>query len=346
MTLYIRRREFITFLGGGAAWPVVLRAQQQRGLPVIGFLSSGSPRSFSTFVAAFRQGVREQGHIEGRDVSIEYRWAEGEYDQLGMLASDLVQNRVALIAATGGVISAKAAMKVTSTIPIVFVIGCDPVKVGLVSKLSRPDNNATGSSVFSLELATKRLEMLRLALGVRNERITIAVVVNPGSITTDIEIEDTINAAKQLNKFERGKTTEQMQFNIIVLTASTESEISDAVLSASRQRATALLVSADPFFTVRRRQVVTLVAQHGIPAMYPWREYVKDGGLMSYGTELTWGYHLIGLYAGRILKGEKPRDLPVQLPTKFDLVLNLKTAKALGLAVPPNMLALADEVIE
>jgi putative tryptophan/tyrosine transport system substrate-binding protein len=341
----MRRRHFIAGLGAVAAWPFLANAQEPQR-PVIGFLSSGSPRTFSTFVAAFRQGVREQGFIEGRDVWIDYRWAEGEYEQLGVLANDLVRNRVVLIAASGGGITATAAMKATSTIPIVFVIGSDPVKLGLVSKISRPGGNATGASVYSLELATKRLEMLRQALGLRNGIITIGIIVNPGSITTDIEIADTIEAAEQLNKVEQRKTMERSTFNIIVLKARTESEIEASVLSASQHRVAALLVSADPFFTTRRNQVVTLLARYGIPAMYPWREYVKDGGLMSYGTDLTWAYHLIGVYAGRILKGQKPRDLPVELPSKFELTVNLKTAKALELNVDPTLLALVDTAIE
>jgi putative ABC transport system substrate-binding protein len=341
----MRRREFVAGLGGAAAWPLFAEAQEPQRA-VIGFLSSGSPRSFSTFVAAFREGVREQGYVEGRDVWIEYRWAEGEYEQLGVLANDLVRNRVSLIAASGGGVTAKAAMKATSTIPIVFVIGSDPVKLGLVSTINRPNGNATGASVFSLELATKRLGMLRQVLGLKTGDITIAMIVNPGSITTNIEIADTMEAAEKLYSSEHKQITAGSNVNIIVLEARTESEIDACLLSATRKRAVALLVSADSFFTTRRNQVVALAARYGIPTMYPWQEYVKDGGLMSYGTELTWGYHLIGVYAGRILKGQKPSDLPVELASRFELAVNLKTAKALGLTIPETLKATADKLIE
>jgi putative tryptophan/tyrosine transport system substrate-binding protein len=341
----MRRRDFVAGVGGAVVWPLFASAQEPHR-PVIGFLSAGSPHASSTFVAAFLQGLREQGYVEGRDVWIEYRWAEGQYDQLVELADDLVRDRVAVIAATGGDISANAAMKATSTIPIVFVIGSDPVKLGFVPRVGRPGGNSTGASLFSQELVSKRLEVLKEALGLRNGNITIGLVVNPGALTTDIEITDTLKAAEQLNKAEQRKTTEHSKFDVIVLKASTESEIEAAVLSANLQRAAALLFEADPFFTTRRDQIVALVARHAIPAMYPWREYVKEGGLMSYGTEITWGYHLIGVYAGRILKGQKPYELPVELPAKFQLVINLKTAKALGLTIPETLLATADEVIQ
>ena len=331
MTQSIKRREFISLLGGAAAaWPLAARAQQP-AVPVIGFLSSGSPRAFATLVAAFRQGLSEQGYVEGRNVFIADRWAEGHYDELDGLANNLVRRRVRLIAATGGVVSAKAAMKATATIPILFVIGTDPVQLGLVASLSRPGGNATGASVFSTELAPKRLELLHaLGPGIRRT----AILVNPGSVTTDIETRDAIAAAQLLGH------------PLVVLKASTESEIDPAFGLATQQQVSALLVSADPFFNTRRDHVVALAARHAIPVMYPWRDYVVAGGLMSYGTELTWGYHLIGQYAGRILKGEKPSDLPVQLPTRFNLVINLKTAQALGLDIPLNLLTLTDEVIE
>jgi putative tryptophan/tyrosine transport system substrate-binding protein len=329
------RREFVTLLGGAAAlssgaWPSAARAQQP-AVPVIGFLSSGSPRAFASLVAAFRQGVSEQGYVEGRNLFIAVRWAEGHYNELDGLANDLVRRQVRLIAATGGVVSAKAAMKATATIPILFVIGSDPVQLGLVASLARPGGNATGASVFSTELAPKRLELLN-ALG--SEIRIAAILVNPGSVTTDIETRDAIAAAQLIG------------LQLLVLKASTESEIDAAFGLANQQQVSALLVSADPFFTSRRDQIVALAARHAIPVMYPWREYVQAGGLMSYGTELTWGYHLIGRYAGRILKGEKPSDLPVQLPTRFKLVVNLKTAEALGLELPMQLLALADEAIE
>jgi putative tryptophan/tyrosine transport system substrate-binding protein len=327
----MRRREFITLLGGAAAaWPLDARAQQPR-MPVIGFLSSGSPRALPTFVAAFRQGISEQGYVEGRNVWIEYRWAEGHYDELDVLANNLVQRRVTLIAATGGLVSAKAAMKATATIPILFVVGSDPVQLGLLASLSRPGGNATGASVFTTELAPKRLELLHaLGSGIR----TTAILVNPGSVTADIETSDALAAAQKL------------AHQLLVLKASTESEIDAAFELATQQQVSALLVSADPFFTGRRNQLVALAARHAMPVMYPWREYVEAGGLMSYGPELSWAYHLIGQYAGRILRGAKPSDLPVQLPTRFNFVINLKTAKALGLDMPPQLLALVDEEIE
>jgi len=326
-----------------AAWPLFAAAEDAK-IPVIGFLSTGSPRAFSTFVDAFHQGLREQGYVEGRDVFIEHRWVEGQYDQLAAMAKDLVGRRVAVIAATGGLISAKAAIEATKTvrIPVVFVVGPDPVRLGLVATISRPGGNATGASLFSLELATKRMEMLKQALTLKGGGdITFALVVNPGSITTDIEIADTKKAAEQINRI-----TERSKIDVKVFRASTENEIEAEISSATEARATALLFSADPFFMARRKQIVTLAARHRIPAMYPWREYVKDGGLMSYGTELTWGYHLIGGYAARILKGGKPQDLPVELPSRFELAVNLKTASALGIKLNPDIVAVAEEVIE
>jgi putative tryptophan/tyrosine transport system substrate-binding protein len=326
----MRRREFIAGLSATAAWPVMARAQQP-AMPVIGFLSSGSPRAFVPFIAAFRQGLIEQGYVEGRNVLIADRWAEGRYDELDVLANDLVRRQVTLIAATGGVGSAKAATKATATIPILFVIGTNPVTFGLVASLNRPGGNATGASVFTTELAPKRLELLHaLGSGIR----TTAILVNPASPNIDIEVSDAIAAAHKLAR------------QLRVLKASNESEIDAAFVSAIQQQVNALLISADPLFTARRDQVVALAARHAMPVMYPWREYVEAGGLMSYGTELTWAYHLIGQYAGRILKGAKPSDLPVELPTNYQLVINQKTAKALGLTIPETLLATADEVIQ
>jgi putative ABC transport system substrate-binding protein len=328
----MQRRDFITLFGGAAAaWPLAAKAQQG-AMPVIGFLSTGSPRTRSaTVVPAFRKGISEQGYVEGRNVRIEYRWAEGRYDELDVLANNLVQRQVTLIAASGGLVSAKAAMKATATIPILFVVGSDPVPLGLVASLSRPGGNATGATVFTTELAPKRLELLHaLGPGIR----TTAILVNPGSVTADIETSDALAAAQKL------------AHELLVLKASTESEIDAAFELATQQQVGAFLVSADPFFTIRRNQLVALAARHAMPVMYPWREYVEAGGLMSYGPELTWAYHLIGQYAGRILRGAKPSDLPVQLPTRFNFVVNLRTAKALGLDVAPRLLALTDEVIE
>jgi ABC-type uncharacterized transport system substrate-binding protein len=327
----VKRREFITLLGGAAAWPLAARAQQP-GTPVIGFLNSASPRPFANMVDAFREGLKSQGLLEGRDFRIEYQWAEGDYNKLPALASELVQRGVALIAATGGIISAQAAIKATSTIPILFVIGIDPVELGMVSSLSRPGGNVTGVSLYTTELATKRLEMLKELVPGGS---TFALLVNSArSQAIDIEIKDMSAAARRFG------------LELIVLKARTEREIEAAFASAAGQGASAITISADPFFTSLSGQLVALAARHSLPAVYPFRQYIRAEGLMSYGTELAWAYRQIGFYASRILKGEKPADLPVQLPTKFDLVINLKTAKALGLDVPPTLLAIADEVIE
>jgi putative ABC transport system substrate-binding protein len=330
MRTVIFRRGVLTLLAGAAAWPVAARAQQ-RALPVVGFLSSGSPRAFAKFIEAFREGLGEQGFVESQNVWIDYRWAEGHYNELGVLASELVRKQVNVIAATGGVVSAQAALKTTKTTPIVFVIGFDPVQLGLVKSINRPGGNATGASVFTTELSGKRLEMLYALAPVIKK---VGILANPGSATTELEIKDTINAARRTGH------------EISVFRASNESEIDAAFASAAAQEVSGLLVSADPLFTTRRVQLVSLAARHGMPAVYPWREYVEAGGLLSYGTELTWAYRQIGVYAGRILKGAKPHDLPVVLPTKFELVINLKTAKALSLNISPKLLAIADVAIE
>jgi ABC-type uncharacterized transport system substrate-binding protein len=324
------RRRVLALLGGAAVWPLAARAQQP-ALPVIGFLNSGSARTFAKFLAAFRQGLGEHGYVEGRNVWIDYRWAEGHYNELGALASELVQKQVNVIAATGGVVSAQAALKTTSTTPVVFVVGFDPVQLGLVKRINQPGGNATGASVFTTELTGKRLEMLSELASVIQK---VGILTNPGSVTTELEIKDTVSAAKHTGH------------EISVFRASNESEIDAAFAAAADQHVSGLLVSADPLFTTRRAQLVALAARHMIPAVYPWREYVEAGGLMSYGTELTWAYRQIGAYAGRILKGAQPHDLPVVLPTKFELVINLKTAKALGLNVSTKLLALADDAIE
>ena len=325
----LRRREFVTGLGGAAAWPFAANAQGPR-LPMIGFLSSGSPRALAALVAACHKGMSELGYTEGRNVFITYHWAEGHYDELDALANDLVRRQVKLIVAPGGLVSAKAAMKATTTIPILFVVGFDPVQLGLVPSLARPGGNATGASIFSTELLPKRLELL-YKLGRRIQ--TAGFLQNPEATTADIDAKDAMAAAQRNG------------YQLRLFKANTEREI-DAVFELAAQQVGALLVAADPFFTTRRDQIVALAARHAMPVMYPWREYVDAGGLMSYGAELTWGYHLIGQYAGRILKGENPADLPVQQPTKFEFVINLKTAKALNLEIPPLVFAIADEVIE
>jgi putative ABC transport system substrate-binding protein len=300
-------------------------------LTSIGFLSSGSPRAFAPLVAAYKEGMRESGYAEGRNIAVTYAWAEGDYNKLDGLANDLVRRQVKLIVALGGLIAAKAAMRATATIPVVFVVGFDPVELGLVAHLNRPGGNATGASVVTTELLPKRLEMLyELASKIQ----TTGFLVNPGSVTADRDANDLMEAAHRKG------------YQLRIFRASTGSEIEAAFVAITQQKVSALLIQADPFFTARRDQIVMLAARQAMPVMYPWREYVDAGGLMSYGAELTWGYHLAGQYAARILHGELPADLPVQQPTKFTLIVNLRTARALGHIVPPTMLALADEVIE
>jgi putative ABC transport system substrate-binding protein len=324
----MRRREFIGLAGSAAVWPRVARAQQ-KPMPVIGFLNSASASTKMT--EAFSEGLNSQGLLEGRDFRIDYQWAAGQYDKLPALATELVQRGVVLIAATGGVTSAQAAMKATSTLPILFVTGIDPVQIGMVASLKRPGGNATGVTLYTNELAAKRLQLLK---EIAPESSTFALLVNPGSPTIDIEINDMIAGSRAL------------RLELIAFKARTEREIEGAFASAAGQRVSAIIISADPFFTSLSGQLVALAARHSMPAVYPFRRYPESGGLMSYGTELTWAYRQIGVYAARILKGEKPGDLPVQLPTTFELVINLKTATALGLTVPQSLLQRADEVIE
>jgi len=325
----MKRREFITLLGGVAAWPIATRAQQP-AMPVVGFLNSASPEAFAPFVTAFHSGLNEVGYVEGRNVAIEYRWAEGQFDRLSMLAAELVSQRVAVIVATGGTNSAVAARAATATIPIVFNT-VDPVKDGLVSSFSRPGGNATGVSLFANTLAPKRLELLReLVLGAN----FIGVLVDANSTDANIQLREVQTAAH---------STDQQ---IYVLTIGTEREFDAAFASLVVRQVGALLVAGSPFFTSQRDQLVALAARYAVPAIYEWREFAAAGGLMSYGTSLRDAYRQVGVYAGRILKGEKPADLPVVQPTKFEFVINLTTAKALGLTIPPTLLARADEVIE
>jgi putative tryptophan/tyrosine transport system substrate-binding protein len=328
---HMKRREFITLLGGtAAAWPLAARAQQ-RSMPVIGFLSSGSPRTFAKFLKAFQNGLRQEGFVEGRNVSIVYRWAEGHFDELDALAAEMVADGVALIAATGGMRSAEAAKNATTTIPIVFVLGFDPVKLGLVASFNKPDGNLTGTTIITTELVTKRLNLLYdLDPSMRK----VAILVNPESPIADAEIEEGIIAARN---------TGRLSF---ALKASSISGIDVAFASAVEQQVRALVISADPLFMTRRAQLVGLAASHKMPVAYPFREYVDDGGLMSYGPSLASAYHRAGVYAGRILKGAKPGELPIEAPVRFEFLINLKTAKTLGLSIPPGLLALADEVIE
>ena len=316
----MRRREFIIGLCSATAGPLAARAQQP-AMPVIGFLNSASPGPFSNMVEAFDEGLHSQGLRAGRDYRVHYEWAEGQYDKLPALATELVRRDVAIIAATGGVSSAQAAIKATSSIPILFVIGIDPVQIGMVSSLNWPGGNATGVSLYTTELAAKRLELLKELVPGSN---TFALLVNPEAETVEIETNDMSAGARMIG------------LELLIFKARTGPDIEEAFASATRQRASAIIISADPIFTSISSQIVALAARHSLPAIYAFRRYAQAGGLMSYGTELTSGYRQIGVYAARILKGDKPAMLPVQLPTKFDLVVNLKAAKALSIEVPPT----------
>jgi putative ABC transport system substrate-binding protein len=324
----VKRREFITLLGGAAAWSLAARAQQPV-MPVIGYLNSGSPDVLTDRVRAFQQGLSETGYVEGHNVAIEYRWAEGQYDRLLSLASDLVRRQVNVIAA-GGIPAAQAAKAATETIPIVFQTGVDPVQVGLVTSLNRPGGNLTGATLMTTELVPKRLELLHeLTLSA-----TIAVLINPAVSSAETNTKELHAAART------------MGLQIHLLHATAERDFAKVFSTLAQLRAGALWIGADPFFNSRIAELAALTLRHAVPAIYQDREFAAAGGLMSYGGRFTDSYRQVGLYAGRILKGQKPADLPVMQPTKFELVLNLKSAKALGLNIPPSLLARADEVIE
>jgi putative tryptophan/tyrosine transport system substrate-binding protein len=326
----MNRREIITLLGGAAAWPVAARAQQP-AMPVIGFLNSRTPDDTAHLVAAFRRGLSETGYVEGQNVTVEYRWGLGQYDRLPALAAELARRPVAVLASSGGDPAMLAAKAATSTIPIVFV-GGDPVQMGLAASFNRPGGNATGIAALSDALVAKRLGLLHELV---SQAAAIGMIVNPA---------DRGSAAKQTRDLQEAART--IGLPIHVLQASTDSEIDAAFESVAQGRIAALIIGVDPFYDTRRDRLVALAARYAVPAMYQFREYTAAGGLVSYGIDLSDAYRQLGVYTGRILKGEKPADLPVVLATKFELVINLKTAKVLGLIVPPNLVAIADEVIE
>jgi putative tryptophan/tyrosine transport system substrate-binding protein len=327
----MNRREVITVLAGAATSLPLVGQAQQPVMPVIGFLSTTTPGPFAHLIAGFRRGLQEVGYLDGRNVVIEYRWAEGQYDRVQALALDLVQRQVAVIVTTGGETSAVAAKTATTTIPIVFNTGTDPVRLGLVASLARPGGNATGVNIFTTELAEKRLGLL---LDVVPAAVTIAILLNPNFAPALANGREAEVAARALGK------------EIVVFNAANESEIDTAFAGVAQLGSGALLVGSDPYFNSRREQIVALAARHAIPAVYEWREFAEAGGMMSYGTNLLEAYRQLGMYVGRILRGEKPADLPVIQLSKFELVLTLKTAKSLGIVFPPGLLAIADEVIE
>ena len=325
----MRRREFIVSIGAAAMWPALARAQPT--VPVIGFMSGRSPDESKHLVAAFHQGLGEAGFVEGKNVAVEYRWALGQYDRLPALAADLVKRRVAVLAAVGGDPSALAAKQATSTIPVVFGMPGDPVKVGIVEGLSRPGGNVTGFTVLNKELEPKRLGMLH---DLMPGAAVIGVLLNPNFPS----------AVSQLVALEKAAQT--IGLRLTVFRASNDAELDASLTSLLEQAVTALLVSADPYFTTRRDRIIAFAARNKLPAIYPSHDYAVDGGLISYGPDIKDAYRHAGTYVGLILKGAKPADLPVLQPTKYEFVINLKTAKSLGLAIPPGLISFADEVIE
>jgi len=324
----IRRREFIVALGGAAAWPLAVRAQQP-AMPMVAFLNSGSPDGYAPMVAAFRQGLKETGYVESQNVAVEYRWAEGQYDRVPLMALELVGRQVAVIVAnTPGVLAIKRAI---TTIPIVFTTGSDPVQTGLVASLARPGGNVTGVTQLAVEVASKRLELTHELVPTAT---IIAALVNPTNPNGEIQSRDLQAAARTLG------------VQLHVLHASTERDFDFVFATLAQLRASALVISEDAFFVARLEQLARLALRHALPAIFPDRAFAAAGGLMSYGGSIPDTYRIAGVYTGRILKGEKPADLPVQRATKVELIINLKTAKALGIAVPLIMQMTADEVIE